>query len=89
MINMGVDISKSKGVAVVKDDAGRLLEEYSFRNDRDGICGLIGRLRGFNDGVRVVVESTGNLWLPLYEAMEKEGASLVGNLEFLCQESAS
>jgi len=76
LVSVGVDIHKASGFAVVKDDGGRVVESFTFRNDRCGIGEFVGRIAAFRD-VRVAVESSGNFWVRLYEALEERGISVV------------
>jgi len=71
---VGVDVSKRKcGVAVVDGD-GVLVDEFSFSNDFEGIRRFVSRL---SMGDAVVMESTGNLWVNLYEAVEANDVKAV------------
>jgi transposase len=71
---VGVDVSKRKCRAAVVDEEGVLVDEFSFANDFSGIESFVSGLSG---GDRVVMESTGNLWVNLYEAVEEKGVSVV------------
>jgi len=64
MVSVGVDIHKASGFAVVKDDGGRVVASFTFKNDKCGIGEFVERLQGFRD-VRVAVESSGNFWVKL------------------------
>jgi transposase len=76
MVSVGVDIHKASGFAVVKDDGGRVVASFTFKNDKCGIGEFVERLQGFRD-VRVAVESSGNFWVKLYEALEAKGFRVV------------
>ena len=69
---VGVDVSKRKCRAAFIDGNGEVVEEFSFSNDFDGIERFVSQL---SLGDRVVMESTGNLWVNLYEALEESGVS--------------
>ncbi|HDO41356.1 MAG TPA: IS110 family transposase [Candidatus Bathyarchaeota archaeon] len=71
---VGVDVSKRKCRAAFIDEDGEIVEEFSFRNDFVGISMFLSRL---SLGDRVVMESTGNLWVNLYDALEERGFSVV------------
>jgi transposase len=71
---VGVDVGKRKCRAAVVDGDGVLIKEFSFVNDFSGIEGFVKELSG---GDCVVMESTGNLWLNLYEAVESQGVKAV------------
>ena len=76
MVSVGVDIHKRSGFAVIKDDDGSVLGSFPFKNNRRGISEFVQRLGGFRD-VRVAVESSGNYWVRLYEALEECGIRVV------------
>lgn len=76
MVSVGVDIHKASGFAVVKDDDGRVLVSFTFKNDRCGISDFVEGLQAFKD-VKVAVESSGNFWVKLYEALEERGIRVV------------
>jgi transposase len=71
---VGVDVSKRKCRAAVVDGDGVLVDEFSFSNDFEGIKRFVSRL---SEGDRVVMESTGNLWVNLYEAVEANDVKAV------------
>jgi hypothetical protein len=60
MVSVGVDIHKASGFAVVKNDDGRVVASFTFKNDKCGIGEFVERLQAFRD-VRVAVG--GNFWL--------------------------
>ena len=64
---IGLDVSKRKCRACIMDYEGFVLDEFSFENNTDGIDDLLTRL-SMDD--RVVMESTGNLWLNIYDKLE-------------------
>ena len=71
---VGVDVSKRKCRAAFIDEDGEVVDEFSFRNDFVGISMFLSRL---SLGDRVVMESTGNLWVNLYDVLEERGFSVV------------
>ena len=71
---VGVDVGKRKCRAAFVDGDGVLIKEFSFVNDFSGIEGFV---RELSEGDAVVMESTGNLWLNLYEAVESQGVKAV------------
>ncbi|MEM3697725.1 MAG: IS110 family transposase [Candidatus Bathyarchaeia archaeon] len=71
---VGVDISKRKCMVAVVDGDGVLVDEFSFANDVEGIKRFVSRL---SEGDSVVMESTGNLWFNLFEAVEANGVRAV------------
>jgi len=76
MISVGADLHKRSGFAVLKDEDGSVLGSFPFRNSRRGISEFVQKLRGFKD-VKVAVESSGNYWVRLYEALEENGIRVV------------
>ena len=70
---IGVDVSKKRCQAYVMDDEGTVIEEFPFTNISDGIQRLLEREGG---DCKAVIESTGNLWLQIYEALEGNGAEV-------------
>jgi transposase len=71
---VGVDVRERKCRAAVVDGDGVLVDEFSFSNDFEGIRRFVSRL---SEGDAVVMESTGNLWVNLYEAVEAMGVKAV------------
>jgi len=70
---VGIDVHKKMCQVAVIDDDGELLDETRFRNTLEGIEEFAQRLTGFNDEVRGVVESTGNLWIQVHDRLEAHG----------------
>lgn len=66
---VGVDIHKKKCLACIMDDHGSIVEERIFYNDSNGINEFVASLKD----CKAVMESTANLWIPLYEALESNG----------------
>ena len=52
---VGVDMHKKMCQAVIVDESGEVLDEFRFKNNREGIEGFALKLKGFRDGVRVAV----------------------------------
>ena len=69
-----MDVGKRKCRAAFVDRDGVLIREFSFIND---FYGIEGSVRELSEGDAVVMESTGNLWLNLYEAVEGNGVKAV------------
>jgi len=44
MNNLGIDVGKRKCSAALKDDKGKILDEFFFGNDRNGIHNLLSRI---------------------------------------------
>jgi transposase len=53
------------------DERGSTIDEFVFENSFEGISSLIGKIEG--NPAKAVLESTGNLWLRIYEALESIG----------------
>jgi len=71
---IGVDVGKNRCQAYITDQEGKILEEFRFTNDAEGIKRLQERV-GEAD-CKAVVESTGNMWLRIYEALEDRGVEM-------------
>ena len=71
---VGGDVSKRKCRAAFIDEDGEVVDEFSFRNDFVGISMFLSRL---SVGDRVVMESTGNLWVNLYDALKERSFGVV------------
>ena len=65
---VGIDVGKQKCAVAVMDSEGRISDEFSFLNNNEGIQGLISRL-SMDD--MVVMESTGSVWVNLYDRLEQ------------------
>lgn len=66
---VGVDMHKKFCQACVKDRDGNILDELTFSNSGGGFALLLDAVGGGE--AKVVMESTGNLWIPLYTALEE------------------
>ena len=66
MISVGVDVHKKRCRACLKDEKGRLIEELSFQRDAEGIVDFRNLLQSYGEA-KIVLESTGNLWIPVYD----------------------
>ncbi len=71
---IGVDVGKKRCQACIMDEEGVILDEFPFTNNGEGIQRLLGRVGDVN--CKAVLESTGNLWLRIYEAMEDHGVEV-------------
>ncbi len=70
---VGIDVHKKMCQAAVLDEDGTLLDEQRFPNDPEGIEEFAGKLTTFRSEIRAVVESTGNLWIPIHDRLETHG----------------
>jgi len=71
MINVGVDVHKIFCQACLKDEHGTVLEEFRFRNNLEGADKLASILKKHGEA-KVALESTGNLWVKLYDRLDQE-----------------
>jgi len=67
-------MGKNRCRAAIVNDEGHVMDEFSFSNDSLGVDRFVSRI-SLDD--RVVMESTGNLWINLYEALEVNGVRVV------------
>jgi len=70
---VGIDVHKKFCQAAIIDDEGELLDQIRFLNKKEEIKDFAFKLLTFRDDVRAVVESTGNLWIQIYDILEKFG----------------
>ena len=72
MNHLGIDVGKRKCRAALKDDKGKILDEFFFGNDRDGIHNLLSRIQSHGKcSTRAVLESTGNMWMKIHDTLEE------------------
>jgi transposase len=76
MINVGIDVHKRRCQACLKDERGRLIGEVSFPRDEEGIRSFHRLLQNHGEA-RIVLESTGNLWVPIYDHLADDPANRV------------
>jgi transposase len=76
MNSVGIDVGKKICRASIKDTHGAILGEFSFSNDSAGIESLIVNVKRYGDA-RAVVESTGNMWIRIHDALEDSGIDVV------------
>ncbi len=70
---VGIDVHKKMCQAAVLDEDGELLDQIRFLNEKKEIKDFAMKLLTFRDDVKAVVESTGNLWIQIYDILEKFG----------------
>ena len=64
MNHLGIDIGKRKYKAAIKNDKILVLDEFFFGNDIDGLHNLLSKMRSHGKcSTRVILESTGNMWI--------------------------
>jgi hypothetical protein len=71
---IGIDVGKRRCQACVMDEQGSIVEEFVFENSFGGLSYLVGKVKP--GPAKAVVESTGNLWLRIYEALEGIGVEV-------------
>jgi|SRR6476661_5480199 len=72
MNNLGIDVGKRKCSAALKDDKGKILDEFFFGNDRNGIHNLLSRIQSHGKcSTKAVLESTGNMWMKIHDILEE------------------
>lgn len=75
MLYIGIDVHKKLCHACIKDRDGKVLGELSFPNKSYGIDTLLDAIDGSD--AKAVIESTGNLWLPLYLSLEEARVEVI------------
>ena len=73
---VGIDVHKKMCQAAVLDEDGSILDELRFPNSPEGTEEFAGKLTSLHDEVRAVVESTGNLWIPIHDRLEERGVDV-------------
>lgn len=74
MNHLGIDVGKRKCRAALKDDAGKILNEFFFGNDKQGIQDLLSKIPSKEIGAtHAVLESTGNMWMRIHDTLEENG----------------
>ena len=76
MTSVGIDVHKRRCQACLKDEKGRLIGEVTFQRDHDGIKSFRRLLQNHGEA-RIVLESTGNLWVPIYDHLADDPANRV------------
>ena len=69
MIYVGIDVHKHKCHSALMNENGTILDEITFQNTTQGLSNLIQRIQPLGEA-KAVLESTGNLWIKTYEALE-------------------
>jgi transposase len=71
---VGVDVGKAKCRAALMNQSGKVESEFFFENNTRGIAHLTSMLTCED---QVVMESTGNLWLNIYDALDHRNIRVV------------
>ena len=78
MNHLGIDVGKRKCRASLKDDSGKILDEFFFGNNYDGISELIKRIHYHRTKkCNAVLESTGNMWMRIHDTLEDNGIDTI------------
>jgi transposase len=80
---LGIDVGKRKCRAAIKDDKGKILDEFFFGNDTNGIDNLLYRIQAnktshtITTTTQAVLESTGNMWMRIHDTLEENGIDTI------------
>ena len=83
MNHLGIDVGKRKCRAAIKDDKGKILDEFFFGNDANGIDNLLSRIQAQHKSIititttQAVLESTGNMWMRIHDTVEVNGIDTI------------
>jgi len=76
--HLGIDVGKRKCRAALKDDKGKILDEFFFGNDAIGIGNLLSKIPSKEIGAtQAVLESTGNMWMRIHDTLEDNGIDMI------------
>lgn len=73
MISVGIDVHKKRCQACLKDEKGRLIEDLTIPNSTEGAEQLGKVLEGYGEA-KIALESTGNLWVRIYDTLSQSSA---------------
>jgi transposase len=69
MNHLGTDVvGKRKFRAALKDDKDKIVDEFFFSNERNGILRLLSRIQSHGKCV-AVLESIGNMWMRIHDLL--------------------
>jgi transposase len=71
---VGIDVGKARCRAALMNQKGTIESEFFFENSNKGIANLVSALTNEDS---VVMESTGNLWLNIYDALDSKNIKVV------------
>ncbi len=70
--HLGIDVGKRICRVALKDDMGKILDEFFFGNSYQGILELIKRTQNYRTKkCNAVLESTGNMWMRIHDTLEE------------------
>ena len=78
MNHLGIDVGKRICRVALKDDRGKILDEFFFGNSYQGILELIKRIHDHGTKkCNAVLESTGNMWIRIHDTLEDNGIDTI------------
>ena len=76
--HLGIDVGKRKCRVALKDDKGKILDEFFFGNNSQGISELIERTQYHGTKkCNAVLESIGNMWMRIHDTLEDNGIDTI------------
>lgn len=76
MYYVGIDMHKNYFNTAVMDRRGKILEEKKYPHDSSGMKRFLKRTKSRGKS-RVVIESSANLWIPIYNLLEEEEVEVI------------
>ena len=78
MNHLGIDVGERKYRTALKDDRGKILDEFFFDNNTEGILELIERTQNYGTKkYNPVLEFTGNMWMRIHDTLEDNGINTI------------
>jgi len=76
--HLGIDVGKRKCRAALKDDKGKIVNEFFFGNDANGISDLLSIVKtNSTTTTQAVLESTANMWMRIHDTLEENGIDTI------------
>jgi transposase len=76
--HLGINVGKRICRIALKDDKGKILDEFFFGNNSQGILELIKRTQNYRTKkCNAVLESTGNMWMRIHYTLEDNGIDTI------------
>ena len=76
--HLGIDVGKRKCRAALKDDKGKIVNEFFFGNDANGIRDLLSIVKtNSTTTTQAVLESTANMWMRIHDTLEENGIDTI------------
>jgi len=74
MVSVGIDVSKGRStVCAMRHDGKILLKSTDFEHTKSDLKELSEKIRSFNDNIKVVMEVTGGVHMPILNYLAQEG----------------